>query len=353
MNGNKENNTKRLGSNASRAVLFFESPRPFSLSHIDLILGIWYDGNGHTKINKKVIDSMEQIICKSCGGNSFKKSGNIRECEFCGSTYTIESDNTVVDETLTDAKLVQYYLEASKYQNNNDFSGELKVLTQALELNPNNPLTLVKVGRCYRNLNLHNEAIKMYKRAIAIDPKTGTAYTNIGTICLLNQNWSEASTYYQKGLPLIDKGENDYWVGYANYAIAIAKLGDPKKAEQMIAEAESHGYKNGDGCRKMAGIQKSSGSTGGNGGCYVATCVYGSYDCPQVWTLRRYRDDTLAATWYGRAFIHTYYAISPTIVKWFGETQWFQDLWKSQLDKMVSKLQHQGVEATPYQDKNW
>ena len=26
------------------------------------------------------------------------------------------------------------------------------------------------------------------------------------------------------------------------------------------------------------------------GGCYVATAVYGSYDCPQVWTLRRVRD---------------------------------------------------------------
>lgn len=55
-----------------------------------------------------------------------------------------------------------------------------------------------------------------------------------------------------------------------------------------------------------------------SGGCYVATAVYGSYDCPQVWTLRRYRDYTLAETWYGRAFIYTYYAISPTLVKWFG-----------------------------------
>ena len=25
-------------------------------------------------------------------------------------------------------------------------------------------------------------------------------------------------------------------------------------------------------------------------GCYIATCVYGSYDCPQVLTLRRFRD---------------------------------------------------------------
>lgn len=89
------------------------------------------------------------------------------------------------------------------------------------------------------------------------------------------------------------------------------------------------------------------------GGCYVATCVYGSYDCPQVWTLRRYRDNTLASTWYGRTFIRTYYAISPTIVKWFGNTQWFKKLWKNKLDKMVSNLRSNGVEDTPYQDKEW
>ena len=89
------------------------------------------------------------------------------------------------------------------------------------------------------------------------------------------------------------------------------------------------------------------------GGCYVATAVYGSYDCPQVWTLRRFRDYTLAETWYGRAFIHTYYAISPTIVKWFGKTEWFKKMWRGKLDKMVNKLNENGVENTPYEDKMW
>jgi len=88
-----------------------------------------------------------------------------------------------------------------------------------------------------------------------------------------------------------------------------------------------------------------------SGGCYVATAVYGSYDCPEVWTLRRYRDYELDTTWYGRAFIKTYYAISPTIVKWFGETEWFKKLWKGKLDKMVAKLQEQGYENTKYNDK--
>ena len=74
-------------------------------------------------------------------------------------------------------------------------------------------------------------------------------------------------------------------------------------------------------------------------GCYIATAVYGSYDCPEVWTLRRFRDNTLKKTWYGRAFIRTYYAISPKLVKWFGKAEWFENLWKPMLDRMVSILQ--------------
>jgi hypothetical protein len=90
-----------------------------------------------------------------------------------------------------------------------------------------------------------------------------------------------------------------------------------------------------------------------SGGCYVATCVYGSYDCPEVWTLRRYRDDTLGKSFFGRMFIRTYYAISPTIVKWFGKTDWFKKFWKGKLDRLVKKLQSEGVESTPYKDKSW
>lgn len=88
-----------------------------------------------------------------------------------------------------------------------------------------------------------------------------------------------------------------------------------------------------------------------SGGCYVATAIYGSYDCPQVWTLRRFRDYTLKATWYGRTFIQIYYAVSPSLVKWFGHTKWFTKLWKGKLDKFVAKLWQNGFDATPYEDK--
>jgi len=88
-------------------------------------------------------------------------------------------------------------------------------------------------------------------------------------------------------------------------------------------------------------------------GCYIATSVYGSYDCPEVWCLRRYRDFKLGSTFFGRLFIKIYYTLSPTMVKWFGDKKWFKNFWKKKLDKKVSKLRELGYEDTKYEDKNW
>lgn len=87
-----------------------------------------------------------------------------------------------------------------------------------------------------------------------------------------------------------------------------------------------------------------------SGPCYIATAVYGSYDCPEVWTLRRFRDNILSKTWCGVRFIKTYYAISPTLVKWFGDTLLFKIFWRRMLDNFVNMMNRKGIENTPYQD---
>lgn len=85
-------------------------------------------------------------------------------------------------------------------------------------------------------------------------------------------------------------------------------------------------------------------------GCYVATAVYGSYDCPEVWVLRRWRDRALAATPYGRAFIRFYYAVSPAAVKYFGRTKAFGRLFRPALDRLTARLRREGFADTPYRD---
>lgn len=103
-------------------------------------------------------------------------------------------------------------------------------------------------------------------------------------------------------------------------------------------------------CQSIPDFRKTPNVSSTNG-CYIATCVYGSYDCPQVWTLRRFRDYTLDETWYGRLFIKCYYAISPSLVKWFGDTSWFKRFWKRLLDALVKELHQKGVPDTSYHDK--
>lgn len=87
------------------------------------------------------------------------------------------------------------------------------------------------------------------------------------------------------------------------------------------------------------------------GGCYIATSVYGSYDCPEVWTLRRFRDNNLLKTFYGQLFVKIYYAFSPSLLKYSGDKKLFKRIFKNRLDKFVEKLQENGYESTHYIDK--
>ena len=115
-----------------------------------------------------------------------------------------------------------------------------------------------------------------------------------------------------------------------------------------VAKAELDEYGLGG---ELVDLNEEEKSSSGGGGCYVATSIYGSYDCPEVWTLRRFRDNTLANSIPGRMFIKFYYAVSPTVVKYFGETKVFKDFFKPRLDKLVSKLQDEGVESSFYIDE--
>lgn len=85
-------------------------------------------------------------------------------------------------------------------------------------------------------------------------------------------------------------------------------------------------------------------------GCYIATCIYGSYDCPPVWILRRFRDQKLSRHPFGRLLIRGYYAISPRLVRRWGSRCGFRTWCRRGLDALVRTLYRHGFADTPYQD---
>ncbi|MBP5446151.1 MAG: leucine-rich repeat domain-containing protein [Acholeplasmatales bacterium] len=84
--------------------------------------------------------------------------------------------------------------------------------------------------------------------------------------------------------------------------------------------------------------------------CYIATCVYNSYETKELFVLRRYRDKCLRRTWYGRLFIKFYYFNAPIVIKLFGKMKWFNKLWRKILDRKVKKLIKKGYLDSYYED---
>ncbi len=73
-------------------------------------------------------------------------------------------------------------------------------------------------------------------------------------------------------------------------------------------------------------------------GCYIATAIYGSYDAPEVITLRQFRDETLKKSFFGRMFIKVYYTLSPPVAEKLKNAHRVNTFVRSILDKWVAHL---------------
>jgi hypothetical protein len=79
------------------------------------------------------------------------------------------------------------------------------------------------------------------------------------------------------------------------------------------------------------------------GGCYIATMVYGDYDNPQVMELRKYRDDILLKTYYGRQIVRIYYFISPKLVTMLENSKRINSIIKIFLDRLANRLRQRNA----------
>lgn len=330
---------------------------------------------------------MNQLTCELCGGNDLVKEGGFFVCQHCGTKYSVEEakkmmiEGTVSVKVDNSEKMEKIYTLARRARDEGNNANAAKYYQEIVEENPNDWEAAFYSVYCAEQGCTLNHLVTAISRVssaaqtaleliVEQNPEPSEERTNMlyeigdNTLKFARLLRTFAHEHYSKYINV-----NGTWDEFKNRAyqtgMACCKLGDffygidDKRAASIY-------YKNAGslwtGCYVLNDVALErireyepdyQPPQPKKAGCYVATCVYGSYDCPQVWTLRRYRDNTLGATWYGRAFIRTYYAISPTLVKWFGNTSWFKKMWKGKLDRMVKKLQDQGVESTPYNDKNW
>ena len=307
---------------------------------------------------------MKQLACEMCGSTDLIKKDGVFVCQYCGAKYSVEEAKKMMVEIegtvevqgtvkVDNSAFVEKYLANARRAYEKEDWEEVEKYYNMVEQNTTNNMEAVffsAYGKAM--LSLTDDAY--HKR----EQKFNVLNNSISVI---NDYFELTNEDKESVLNRISSAiEKMYKVKYVyNYQTAGYMVGGKPWQENLfnrakkafVKELNEIAEKHKDAyiqnlITRMNGVRASN-------GCYVATCVYGSYDCPQVWTLRRFRDDTLGATWHGRAFIRAYYAISPTLVKWFGKTTWFKRMWQGTLDKMVASLNSKGVADTPYQDKNW
>lgn len=351
---------------------------------------------------------MKQLTCEMCGSTDLMKQDGVFVCQSCGCKYSVEEAKKMMIEGPVDVsgstvkvdtsgELANLYQIARRAKDDNNGENAAKYYDMILVKDPTSweasfYLVYFRAMECkiaqiqsagISVANCIDTVLKLIKDNVSNQDEQKSAYTEVATrvMMIAAMLFNGAKNHYDGIDAQIKSNYTQEWVNNAFAAMnCVYILGD--NLELLFgADAEANAlsvaaWKQGvtwhqslmgnladkDGNRNLVNnyvskISKFDSSYAApqesTGGCYVATAVYGSYDCPQVWTLRRFRDYTLAQSWYGRAFIRTYYAISPILVEWFGHTNWFKKMWKGKLDRLVANLNANGVENTPYEDRDW
>ena len=350
---------------------------------------------------------MKALVCELCGSNEFVKEDGFFVCQHCHTKYSPEEAKKIMVEGTVDvsgstvkvdntAELQNLYELARRARSDNNSENAQKYYEQILMKDPSSweanfystyyQSMNCKIGQiqsaAIRMSNCEKTVLNLIKDNVIDPEERKVALNEVGSQLgfIAGMLFKAAYNHYygigdsireQYKQEMVNNcsASRDICYNYGDYVIEI--FGDEygkdiaapiwelgitmhNKLMPMFLNKEFNkeiimGF--ADKIKKYNPSYEAPKIDTSNQGCYVATAVYGSYDCPEVWTLRRFRDNILAETWYGRAFIHTYYAISPSLVKWFGKAAWFKNLWKPMLDSMVRDLQSKGVENTPYEDR--
>lgn len=324
---------------------------------------------------------MKQLTCEMCGSTELMKQDGVFICQTCGTRYSVEEAKRMMVEGSVDVSgstvkvdnsaFVEKYLQnARRAKMKEDWEETEKYYNMVEQNAPQNIEAIfyssyAKVRKILqeRDYDKRKAALNVFANSISIVDDFFDK-TDIPAQADLVKQMSHdlLNMYSMKNItPALVRTDLGQVIDEQGWRYQFTKKLLKKICDNFI-EALEHIIKDNESTspiltscidEQKEASQKLDPNANKSGGCYVATAVYGSYDCPQVWTLRRFRDYSLAETWYGRAFIRTYYAISPTLVKWFGHTEWFKKMWKGKLDRMVANLNAEGVEDTPYEDKEW
>lgn len=112
---------------------------------------------------------------------------------------------------------------------NNNYDAAVKNYQNALQLVPNDEVTLLKLGNIYKMKEDNTKAINFYQKSIIVNPDYTDGWFNLGLAYANENNSIEAQKSFEKVISL----DSNYNSGYAYYALGIAFEHQGKKEDAI------------------------------------------------------------------------------------------------------------------------
>jgi hypothetical protein len=240
--------------------------------------------------------AMQPAICVNCGGQINVDDIDLNgygECVFCRTSYKIR-DVITIDGLPTAKSLLTAAIRSMEDAN---FEKAVSRFNEVLEIKPN-------CHEAWWGLYLCNDHFDRYYNY-------QDKYGNSGPL-----------TKAQIMSATLNK--------YAMRAIEYAPKETAGQYQNEISDSVSYieAAKRGDFDKKVKG----------KAGCYIATAIYGSYECAEVIKLREYRDEYLSKNFLGRLFILFYYTVSPLFLRIMPRQERFVSFFRKIFDFIVNGL---------------
>ena len=162
------------------------------------------------------------------------------ENELPSINITVENKDDVITKEAADQPAVkstpvamkqneEFILEGDKNYKTNKYDAAIKNYQDALQLVPNDAVTLLKIGNIYKLQNDNTKAVNYYQKAIIVNPDYTDGWFNLGLSYANENNLIESQKSFERVISL----DPDYNFGYAYYALGMALEHQGKKSEAV------------------------------------------------------------------------------------------------------------------------
>ena len=216
----KDGDNSKAAENYEKAISIDPEKTAYSAEYSEFISDLY-----STKVEVKSSDKSSELPSINLSVNSPQETP--KETEKTKPVQTTQSKPTTSDVAVKKSK--DFITQGDKNYKENNYDAAVKNYQDALQLVPNDEVTLLKIGNIYKMKEDNTKAINFYQKSIIVNPEYTDGWFNLGLAYANENNLIESQKSFEKVIEI----DPDYNSGYAYYALGMAFEHQGKKSDAV------------------------------------------------------------------------------------------------------------------------